>query len=202
MKLATISNGKCLALATWVFVLLWTLLFACFSLDIPLVTRPPTLCKLWCAASMRLRICWNSFQYAATSQAKCARLNAVLPRLIHSTIAPVMCGTTCTVLPKYFPSRSCSRTSFYTVGVRTPERTHSHRLEQSWTNLRIYATKQEVLLNDWLVNLASREVVVPAAGNSLRVHFPKCANKTMPPQGKVHHPLVVAQIQVCLSTVI
>lgn len=33
-------------------------------------------------------------------------INAASPRLIHSTIAPVMCGTTCTVLPKYFPSRS------------------------------------------------------------------------------------------------
>lgn len=125
----------CLALATWVFVLLWTLLFACFSLDIPLVTRPPTLCKLWCAASMRLRICWNSFQSAATSQAKCARLNAVLPRLIHSTIAPVMCGTTCTVLPKYFPSRSCSQTSFYSRCTNT----RANTLTYAWTILNIFA---------------------------------------------------------------
>ena len=73
-------------------------------------------------------------------------INAASPRLIHSTIAPVMCGTTCTVLPKYFPSRSwcfcrdnCSLET--TVGTLQPA---------------------AVLLDDWLVDFASCQVVVPA----------------------------------------
>ena len=44
VKPATISNGKCMALATWVLVLLWTLLFTCFGLGIPLVTRLVPIC--------------------------------------------------------------------------------------------------------------------------------------------------------------
>ena len=136
MKLATISNGAWRLLLESLFYFERSSLHALVLIYLlspdPLLCA--SLCKLWCAASMRLRICWNSFQSAATSQAKCARLNAVLPRLIHSTIAPVMCGTTCTVLPKYFPSRSCSRT-FYSRCTNT----RADTLTYAWTILNIFA---------------------------------------------------------------
>lgn len=70
--------------------------------------------------------------------------------------------------------------------------------------------KDSVLLDNWLVDFASREIVAPGAGRLVRSsetkdgykpHWEKCT-VGVPCQGKIHHPLVVAQVQVCLSTIV